>query len=83
MNQSSEFGQNLDGGTDFWIFGQSFIKENCLDSRASNDIDIKLGPVNNLDKKNTAMSKNVDDDIILENCYAFFIFLIYCQFGAI
>ena len=31
--------------SDFWISGQSFMNKNCHNSRASNDIDMKLGPL--------------------------------------
>ena len=34
----------------FRISGQSLIKENCHNSRKSDDIDMKLGPVTKLDK---------------------------------
>ena len=47
MSQSTDIGQNPDDGiSDFWISGQSLIKENC---RISNDIDVKLGPATKLD----------------------------------
>ena len=32
------------GISNFWISGQSLIKENCLNSRSMDDIDMKLGP---------------------------------------
>ena len=47
------------GVSDFWISGQSFIKENCHNSRTSNAIDMKLGSVTKLDKKNTNNIKKV------------------------
>ena len=40
------------GVSDFRISVQSLIKENCRNSRTSDDIDIKLGPVIKLDKRN-------------------------------
>ena len=56
--QAPDIGQNSDGGiSDFQISDQSFIKENCHNSRTSNDIDIKLGPVTKLGKQKTATSK--------------------------
>ena len=58
-------------------FGQSLIKENCHNSRTSDDINMKLGPVPKLDKKNKTMSKKKDDDVTSENCDN------YGQFGAI
>ena len=52
-------------------------------SRTSDDIDMKLGPVANLDKRNKTTSKIFEDNVILENCEVIVIFLIYGQFGAI
>ena len=58
MSQSPDIGLNSDGSiSDFWISGQSLIKENCHNSRTSNDIDMKLGPVTKLDKRNKITSK--------------------------
>ena len=55
--QSPDIGQNSDRGYfDFRIFGQSLIKENCHNSRTSDDIDMKPGPVTTLDKRNKTMS---------------------------
>ena len=51
-------------------------------SRTSNDIDMKLGPVTKLDKKNTATSKISDDDVMSANCDVIIIFSIYGQFVA-
>ena len=46
-------GQNSEGGiSDFRISGQSFIKENCHNSRNNDDIDMKRGPVPKLEKRN-------------------------------
>ena len=42
------------------------MEENCHNYRISNDIDLKLGPVTKLEKKNTAISKNYDDGVISE-----------------
>ena len=84
LPRSPDIGQNPDGViSDFWIFGQSFIKEDCHNSRTSNDIDMKLGLVTKLDKKITATSKNFYDDIMSVNCDVIVIFSIYGQFGAI
>ena len=44
---------------------------------------MKLGPVTNLDNRNTATSKTFVDDIMLANCNVIVIFPIYEQFGAI
>ena len=56
--QSPDIGQNSDGGTcDFHISSQSHINENCHICTTFNDIDMKLGPVTKLDKRNTATPK--------------------------
>ena len=48
-------GQNSDRDiSDFRISGQPLIKENCNNSRTSDDIVMKLGPVTKLDMKNKA-----------------------------
>ena len=61
-HQSPDIGQNSDGGiSDFRISGQPLIKENCHNSRTSNDIDVKLGPVTKLEKTNTTILKKSDD----------------------
>ena len=76
--QSPDIGQNSDRGiSDFWISGQSLLKENCHNSRTSDDIDIKLGPVTKLDKRNKIMSKNSDGDIMSENCDIIVIFQVF------
>ena len=75
--------QILDGGiSDFPISGQSLIKRNCRNSKTSDDIDMKLGPVTKRDKRNKKRQKN-DDDVMSEKCDVIAIFLIYRQFGAI
>ena len=54
----------------FPIFGQSLINENCHNSRASNDIDMKLGPEPNYNKRNT--EKNLKVTLcqqIVGHCY--------------
>ena len=72
LPQSPDINQN----SDFRISGQSFIKENCYNARTSHDIDMKLGPVTAIDKRNTTTSKKFDGDVIV-------IFPVYVQFGAI
>ena len=62
---------------------KSLIIENCHNSRTSDDIDMKLGPVYKLYKRNKATSKNFDDDVMSGNCGVIVIFSIYSQFGAI
>ena len=44
---------------------------------------MKLVVVTELDKKIMATPKKFDDDVMLANCDAIVIFLIYGQFGAI
>ena len=67
--QSPDFGQNSDGGIFYFrISGESLIKGNCLNSRTSDDIDMKLGPVTNIDKRNKTTSKKFDDDIMSADC---------------
>ena len=83
MLQSPDIGQDSDGGiSDFWISGQSLINVNCHNSRTNDDIDMKLGPVTKLNKRNKTMSKKFDDDVMSENCDVIVIFPIYGQFGS-
>ena len=63
--------------------GKSLIKENCYNSRISDDIDMKLGPVTKLDKRNKETSKTIDDDALLIICDVIVFFFIYDQFAAI
>ena len=82
--QSPDIGKNSDGDiSDFRISGQSLIKGNCHNSRTSDDIDMKLGPVTKLDKRNKTTSKKFDDDVMSKHCDVIAIFSIYGQFGAI
>ena len=58
LPQSPGIGQNSDGGnSNFRISGLSLIKRNCRNSRTSDDIDKRLGPVTKLDKRNKTTSK--------------------------
>ena len=83
MSQSLNIGKNSDGGiSDFRISGHSLIKENCHNSRTSDDIDRKLGPVTKLDKRSKATSKTFDVDAMSENCDVIVIFRVFGQFGA-
>ena len=68
--------------SDFWISGESFVKENCHNSRTSDDIDIKFVTATKLDKGNKTRSKN-DDDVMTRNCDVIVMFLISGQFGSI
>ena len=59
------------------------FKKNYHNSRTSDDIDMKYGAVAKVDKRNKAMLKNVDDDIMLANSDVIIFFPIYDQFGDI
>ena len=48
------------GISDFEISGQYLLNENYDNSRASDDINMKLRPVTKLDKKNKTTSKKFD-----------------------
>ena len=75
LPQSPDIGQNSDGGiSDFRMSVQSLTKENCPNFGTSDDIDMKLGPVTKLDKRNKTTSKKFDDDVMLENCDVIVIF---------
>ena len=59
------------------------MKGNCHNSRTSDDINMKLGPVTKIDNRNKITSKKFDDNVISENSDVIAIFPIYSQFGAI
>ena len=84
MPQSPDIGQNSgESISDFRISCQSLIKENCHNPRTSDDIDMRLGPIPKLHKKNKTTLKKFDDDIMSKNCDVIVIFPIYDQFVAI
>ena len=57
---SPDIGQSSGCGIfEFQISGQSLTKENCHNSRASDDIDMKLRSVTKLDKRNKPASKKM------------------------
>ena len=58
----------------FPISGEYLIKENCYNSRTSDDIDMKLGPVTKLGTRDKTTSKKFDVDIMSENCDVIVIF---------
>ena len=65
LPQSTDIGQNSDGGfSNFWNSDQSLKKENYHNSRTNDNIDMKLGPVARLDKRNKTKSKKIDDDVM-------------------
>ena len=75
MPQYPDIEQNSDGCiSDFGIPGQSLIKENYHNSRTSDDIDMKLGPVMKLDTRNKATSKKIDDDVMLADLTSLWFF---------
>ena len=58
--QFLDVGQNADVSiSDFRVFGQFPIKENCHNFRTSDDFDIKGEPVTKLGKKNKTTSKKL------------------------
>ena len=69
--------------SDFRISGQSLIKVNCHNSRTSDDIDMKLGPVTKLDKRNKITSQKFYDAVMSANCDVIVVFQAYDQFGTI
>ena len=83
MANLGKFGQNSDWGIfDLRISGQSFIKENCHNSRTSDDINMKLGLVTKPDKRNKILSKKISNYVMSKNCDVMVIFSIYGQFEA-
>ena len=84
MPQSADIGQNPGGSiSHFQICGQSLIKENCPNSRTSDGIDMKLGPVTKPDKRNKTALKNFYGDVKSVHYDVILILLIWGQFGAI
>ena len=69
--------------SNYRISGQSLIKENCHNSRTSDDIDEKLRPVTKLDKRNKTTSEKFEDDVMSENCDVIVTFRFSCYFGAV
>ena len=63
--------------------GQPLIKENCHNSRTSQDIEMKLGPVTKLDKRNKITPKHFDDGVMSGNCDVIVIFRIFGIFGVV
>ena len=83
MPQSLELGENEDGRIfDFQISGQSLIKANCSNSRNSDAVDLKLGPVTKM-KRKTKHHQKYHDGVMSANSDVIVIFPIFCQFGAI
>ena len=58
LPQSPNIGQNSDGNiSDFRSSGKFLIKGNCHNSRTSDDIDMKVGPVTRLNQRNKKRQK--------------------------
>ena len=77
--QSPDIGQNADWGiSDFQISGQFLIKENCHNSSTSDIMDMKLGPVTKLHKRNKITSKN----LTMASCLEIVTSLSFFQFMA-
>ena len=70
------------GISDFWISGQPLIKRNCHYSRTSDYINMKLGPVTKIDKRNKKPPTKIDGDVMSKNCDVIAIFPIYGQFAS-
>ena len=71
------------GISDFRISDQSLVKENYQNSRTGNGIDMKIGPVTKLDKRNKTTPKKFEGGVMSDYCDAIVIFPIFGQFGAI
>ena len=75
----------------WWLWGRGVgwvillphpCEGNCHNSRTSDDHDMTFGPLTKIDKRNKAISKKNDEDVISENFDIIAIFSIYVQFGA-
>ena len=72
-----DIGENLvEGISDFRISSESLIKENCHNSRASDDIDMKLGPIAKLDERKKNMSKKLTSCQKIVTSLSFFQFMV-------
>ena len=81
LTQSPDTGQNSDGDiSNFQISGQFLIKGNCHYSRASDDIEMKLGPVTKLDKRNK--KKKHQKNLTMTSCGKIVTSLPFLQFKA-
>ena len=63
--------------SDFWIFGQSLIKENYHNSRTSDDIDMKHGPLTKIGK-----NKRTSKKMMMTSCQQMVTSLPFFQFIA-
>ena len=72
-----DIGENLvEGISDFRIPSESLIKENCHNSRASDDIDMKLGPIAKLDERKKNTSKKLTSCQKIVTSLSFFQFMV-------
>ena len=72
-----DIGENLvEGISDFRIPSESLIKENCHNSRASDDIDMKLGPIAKLDERKKNTSKKLTSYQKIVTSLSFFQFMV-------
>ena len=71
------------GISDFRISAQSLAKVNCHNSRTSDDIDMKLGTVTKLDKRNKTTSKKLTMKPCQKVVTSLLFFRFYGQFKAI
>ena len=77
--QSPDIGQNSYWGiTDFQIFCKFLIKENCHNSRICHDIDMKLGPITELEKT-TMPTLNLTMTSCRQIVMPLYFFLVYGQ----
>ena len=84
MPQSPDIGYNLDRVfliSKFLV--NSYIKENCHNSRTNDETDMKLGPATMLHTRNKTTPKKLGDDVMSENFDVIVIFLICGEFGAL
>ena len=74
--------------TNLYILGKTqtgvfSISGFLVNSRTSDDVDMKLGLVTKFDKRNKTTSKKFDGNVMSENCDVIVIFRIFGHFGAV
>ena len=62
---------------------KSPLNKNCHSSATSNDINMKLRPLSQIEKRNTVISKKFDDEVISVKYDVIFIFPMYGAFAAV
>ena len=79
LPESPELGKTQTGGiVNFQNSAEFLITENCQNSRTSDDIDMKLGPVTKLDKRNKTASKQ----LTMTSCQKIVTSLLFFRFMA-